>query len=98
MKDLNLGLYMSLGDLDANEIGEKSSHTSRGMGVYMNSKKIFLAYNTYQTPCMASGHQSTMEGTPLTNWLVKKIWWIHHLIGNFVLITNLQKKLKYSNK
>ena len=34
MKDLKLALYINLGDLDANEIGEKSSHTSRGMGVY----------------------------------------------------------------
>ena len=29
MKDLNLALYINLGDLDASEIGEKSSHTSR---------------------------------------------------------------------
>ena len=33
MKDFNLALYINLGDLDASEIGEKSSHTSRGMGV-----------------------------------------------------------------
>ena len=32
MKDLNLALYMNLGDLNASKIGEKSSHTSRGMG------------------------------------------------------------------
>ena len=33
MKDLNLALYMNLGDSDASKTGEKSSHTSRGMGV-----------------------------------------------------------------
>ena len=32
MKDLNLALYMNLGDSDASKTGEKSSHTSRGMG------------------------------------------------------------------
>ena len=35
MKDFNLALYINLGDLDASEIGEKSSHTSRGMGEYL---------------------------------------------------------------
>ena len=53
MKDLDLALYMNFGDFDASEIGENSSHKSRGMGVLFLFN-LFVNYKiNYYTPAIS---------------------------------------------
>ena len=74
MKDFNLALYINLGDLDASEIGEKSSHTSRGMGA---RKKMKSRSTISQKHCLhwtqSQYTVNRIEFSPV--WSYEDIWW-----------------------